>query len=721
MQQRCMGCMEPLEEGKTVCPHCGYEVGTPALEACHLAPGTVLAERYLVGRVLGFGGFGVTYLAFDDTLQKAVAVKEYLPGEFSTRKPNQTRLTVYTGEKEEQFSSGKDKFIDEARRLVKFQSTKEIVHVYDCFEENQTAYIVMEYLEGETLKSRLERDGNMSVEQALPIVFDILHALEAVHEVGILHRDVSPDNIFITKDGQVKLLDFGAARFATTTHSRSLTVLIKPGYAPEEQYRSRGDQGPWTDVYALAATFYRMITGITPEEALERAVKDTLKPPSKLGVQIGPNTETALLNALNVKIDGRTASAKQFEDELLANVVKRVVVKNQKDDVGRWPLWVKVLLGAAGAGIALFAALLLTGVISFDIAGWGVASVPEGKTRVPNLVNEEMETAITRGKEAKLTVQVSDKQYSDEIPENRVLSQDLKGGSLADVDETLNIVISAGIEQTSVPNVVGVESEQAVQTLKDAGFVVSTEEKEYRAAPGTIGWQSLDPGTQADTGTEIQVIISKGISGGDSSVVEDVVDLSGMDYEEAAEAMLEKYLYLINIGNEYSDQVPEGQIIRQDPEAGSRLNQNSNISVVVSMGRELVLMPDVQFKTQEEATAMLEEAGLGVVIRQEASATVAVGNVTRQETAAGERVEKGADVVVYVSTGAEPARQPQQNTPQQNVPQQNVPQQNTPQQNIPQQETPPPTVPETPPPTEPPAAPTQAGGSDDQIWGIIGD
>ena len=135
----------------------------------------------------------------------------------------------------------------------------------------------MEYLEGETLKTRLEKNGAMSVEQALPILFDVLHALEAVHEEGILHRDVSPDNIFITKEGQVKLLDFGAARFATTTHSRSLTVLIKPGFAPEEQYRSRGDQGPWTDVYATAATFYKMITGITPEDALERSVRDTVK------------------------------------------------------------------------------------------------------------------------------------------------------------------------------------------------------------------------------------------------------------------------------------------------------------------------------------------------------------------------------------------------------------------------------------------------------------
>ncbi len=301
-----MGCMEKLEDSETICPHCGYEKGTPPLEAYHITPETVLKERYVIGRVIGFGGFGVTYLAYDTVLEKRIAIKEYLPGEFATRMPGQLKVTIYSGDKEEQFLTGREKFIDEAVRLAKFQHVPEVVHVYDCFEDNQTAYIVMEYLEGETLKGRLEREGKMSVEQAMPIIFDVLHALEAVHEENILHRDIAPDNIFITKEGQVKLLDFGAARFATTTHSRSLTVLIKPGYAPEEQYRSRGDQGTWTDVYAVAATFYRMITGIVPEDALERSVKDTVREPSRLGVKIGPNTEAALMNALNVKIDGRT-------------------------------------------------------------------------------------------------------------------------------------------------------------------------------------------------------------------------------------------------------------------------------------------------------------------------------------------------------------------------------------------------------------------------------
>lgn len=708
-----MGCMEKLEDSETICPHCGYEKGTPPLEAYHITPETVLKERYVIGRVIGFGGFGVTYLAYDTVLEKRIAIKEYLPGEFATRMPGQLKVTIYSGDKEEQFLTGREKFIDEAVRLAKFQHVPEVVHVYDCFEDNQTAYIVMEYLEGETLKGRLEREGKMSVEQAMPIIFDVLHALEAVHEENILHRDIAPDNIFITKEGQVKLLDFGAARFATTTHSRSLTVLIKPGYAPEEQYRSRGDQGTWTDVYAVAATFYRMITGIVPEDALERSVKDTVREPSRLGVKIGPNTEAALMNALNVKIDGRTQTAKQFEDELMSNVVKRVVVKRQQVDVGRWPLWVKIAAAAGGLAIAVFAGLVMTGVIHFDVAQWGGNTLPDGKTRVPNVVNEEMETAVWRGEQAKLSVQVYDKQYSSEIPRDRVLSQDIKGGTVVDVDGILGIVISAGIEKTHVPNVIGMESDSGIQKLKDAGLVVSFSEEEYRAAPGTIGWQSLDADMETDTGTQIEVIVSQGISGGDSSKAETVDDVVGIEYETAADQMLEKYLYLVNVGAVYSDEIPAGCIISQEPEAGSRLNQNSNIQVVLSLGRELMNVPDVQYKSQEEAEEMLRNNGLVAEIRQESSTTVAAGNVIRQDIEAGTKLEKGETVVIYISTGA-PARRQNNNGGRENLNQgagQTSPPAQT-QAAPPQTQAAPPQTQAAPPQTQAPPPQTQAPAAD---------
>ena len=260
---RCLGCMQPFDAENKVCPHCGYAVGTPAEEAIHMTPGTVLSERYVVGRVLGYGGFGVTYIGWDERLQQRVAIKEYLPNEFSTRVPGHSQVTVFDGDRQEQFLDGLKKFVEEARHLAQFQNEPGIVRVFDSFTENDTAYIIMEYLEGQTLSAYLEEAGTIPEDQAVAMLTPLMESLQVVHEKGILHRDIAPDNIFVTNDGEVKLIDFGASRYATTSHSRSLTVIIKPGYSPEEQYRSRGDQGPHTDVYALASTMYKMITGVT--------------------------------------------------------------------------------------------------------------------------------------------------------------------------------------------------------------------------------------------------------------------------------------------------------------------------------------------------------------------------------------------------------------------------------------------------------------------------
>ena len=717
---RCLGCMQRYEDNQNKCPHCGYVRGTAPEEAYHIRPGTILSKRYLIGRVLGFGGFGVTYIGYDMTLDKVVAVKEYLPGEFATRMPHQTRLTVYPGEKQEQFSAGKEKFLDESRKMVRFQHVPEVVHVFDCFEENGTAYIVMEYLEGESLKQKLERDGRMTVEEALPIILDVLHALEAVHAEGILHRDVAPDNICLTKDGRVKLLDFGAARFATTTHSRSLTVLIKPGYAPEEQYRSRGDQGTWTDVYATAATFYRMITGITPDDALERAARDMLRPPSKCGVKIGPNTENAIMNALNVKVQGRTQTAKDFENDLMANVVKRVNVRADTADTGKWPLWSKILLGTAAAGVLVFGILSATVLRPDSEDDMGAVAVEEGYTRVPNVVNQEREEAIHIAEDAGLLLQIYDKQYSNEIQRDRILKQEPGDAETVEKDSALRVVISAGIERTIVPSVIGMTREAAEKLMKDADLIPEMKEVEYAAAPGTVISQSLDGDSSTDTGTEVLLEISTGLPGGDAAVMETVQDLTGQAFEEASREQAKHYLYVVNTGTEYSDEFAAGQIIRQDAAAGSQLPQNSAIQVVVSLGRELLPVPDVVNKRRAEAEELLRNAGFVPVVREEYARNVEKGSVTRfaEEITEDTRKEKGSEIVIFVSMGQEP-KQPVQSGGgsgsgggrQSEQPAAAPAQTAAPPTQAP---APPPTEAPAPPPTQAPApAPAPAGGGDD--------
>lgn len=412
----CLGCMEELPEGEQVCPHCGYKVGTPVKEPYHLAPGSLLHGRYLVGRSLGSGGFGITYVGMDLTLRQKVAIKEYLPSDFATRMPGALTVSVFSGESAGQFEAGLEKFLDEARRLAALTNIPGVVRVMECFSENNTAYIVMELLEGRTLKQVLKEEGKMDYEKAANIMIPVLYTLEAVHsntwddekKSCIIHRDISPDNIFITNEGVIKLLDFGAARYASTYHSKSLSVILKPGYAPEEQYRSRGNQGPWSDVYAAAATFYKMLTGITPEDAMERLNYDQLKPPRKLGVEMTENQENALMNALNVKAENRTQTAGEFAAQLQSeSTVIRIDENLKKPDEGRIAPWVKWTTGGVGGLVAVLVALVFFGVLDPDPSHWG-NQLPEGMVYTPSVVNMSLEKAENKLSkyEMKLTYEV---------------------------------------------------------------------------------------------------------------------------------------------------------------------------------------------------------------------------------------------------------------------------------------------------------------------------
>ena len=303
-----------------VCPFCGYREGTPAAAPHYLKPGTVLAGKYLVGKGLGHGGFGTTYIARDQVLGIKLAIKEYLPQDCASRQPGTNLVVPYTGEGGKRFTDGLESFLQEARTLARFDGAPNIVGVRDFFTENGTAYLVMNYLEGITLKQYLVRSGGKPVpfDKMLGILLPVMDALRTVHAAGLLHRDISPDNIFLTTSGQVTLIDFGAARQSMNVQ-QSMSVILKPGYAPEEQYRSRGHQGPWTDIYALGATMYRTLTGRIPPESLERQKEDCLVPPSRLGIRIPAYAEAAILRAMAVRAEDRFQTIDEFRAALLRN------------------------------------------------------------------------------------------------------------------------------------------------------------------------------------------------------------------------------------------------------------------------------------------------------------------------------------------------------------------------------------------------------------------
>ena len=542
MITRCFGCMEEFDNSYGMCPHCGYEPDTEIESPIHMQPGVLLHGRYLIGKVLGFGGFGVTYIGWDFTLQLKVAIKEYLPSEFATRMIGQTQITVFGGKKEEQFDDGMEQFVEEAKRLAQFQNEDGIVRIFDSFAENNTAYIVMEYLEGETLTAYLERNGKIDGDKAIEMLVPVLKSLEIVHKAGIIHRDIAPDNIFLTKSGEVKLIDFGAARYATTSHSRSLTVIIKPGYSPEEQYRSRGDQGPHTDVYAIGAVLYRMITGTVLPDSMERRAcfekngKDIVVPPSKNG-KLTKNQETAVMNALNVRVEDRTPTAAKLLEELTAQKpVKRLLGKIKVTDLMRWPLWAKILIPSAGVAVVTLLVLLLTGVIGPKGSLMTDISLAENEARVPSVVNYSVDLAYGRLAEQGLDCRIIGAEYSDMIPNKTVIYQSIAAAQVVEKDTVVDVQIStdlggAGIEEGSMPYVVYKNGNEAAELLKSMGMTVRTETVyDDLIAEGLVVAQSMEPGTDISNGGSVTLEISKGENPNKREPSSELVVLSREEY-----------------------------------------------------------------------------------------------------------------------------------------------------------------------------------------------
>lgn len=320
MAQKCYGCFREVREGDKVCPYCGYFIhGYP--DAVHiLRPGTVLNQKYTIGRTLGEGGFGITYLAWDNNMQIKIAIKEFYPANLVTRdtsSENQTQVYTATQSHSSEFHQGLERFVGEASTLAQFFNLPGIVSVKDFFYENRTAYIVMEYIEGITLKEYLkQRGGVLSVEESLALMKPVVESLAVIHKRKLLHRDISPDNLMITGDYQVKLIDFGSARYFDSQSDKSMTVMLKHGYAPIEQYSSKGHQGTWTDIYSLCATLYRMLTGRVPDEAVNRIRSDTLPPIRSIVKKMPGNVSQAIDKGLSVMAENRQQTMEELYYEL---------------------------------------------------------------------------------------------------------------------------------------------------------------------------------------------------------------------------------------------------------------------------------------------------------------------------------------------------------------------------------------------------------------------
>ncbi len=296
------------------CSQCGGLVNWTASPG-QLPVGFILNRAdgyaYQIGATKGQGGFGITYAGMDLQSANRVAIKEYYPRWCATRKPN--GMVCPSANNENGYKGAMTAFLKEAMTLSAVGSLPSVVTVYDCFEANGTAYIVMEYVEGSPLHDVVAKRGHFTAQSLLPLFPELLKDLGVLHRAGIIHRDISPDNLILTNFGKLKLLDFGSAR--NMNNSQNMTVLLKPGFSPVEQYQSSG-QGPYTDIYALASTMYYCLTAVIPPPSFDRLTNDTLQRPNSLGAGLSADQENALMWALAVRPNQRPATAEQFAARL---------------------------------------------------------------------------------------------------------------------------------------------------------------------------------------------------------------------------------------------------------------------------------------------------------------------------------------------------------------------------------------------------------------------
>lgn len=614
----------------------------------YLKQDTKLNGRYLVKSVLGEGGFGITYFGVDNLFGNNVAIKEFFPQGLVTRNNELTNeVTVTYAKQGDAYAAGKKRFISEARVMAKFNKDQGIVGVTDFFESNNTAYIVMEYLDGITLKEYLQGNKRIPVEELLELISPLLESLDDVHSSGLIHRDISPDNIMVLKNGDVKLMDFGAARDYTEFGEKSLSIVLKPGYAPAEQYQSRGVQGPWTDIYALCATLYKCITGETPEDSIQRVMEDELKKPSEFGIDISPQVEKTILKGMSVSPKERYQNLREFCEDLYKDYVEDEVEEagetkktDSQEEIGT---------------------VIVEEEVQKEAKERKETEVSQ-QEKVSEKTEESKQQAATKKASENTKDEAGDtKKAADSKESVKSTEKKTSGSKKRILIAVIVCIIAAGgvggyhfyqkSLEREVPNVVNVSYEtaaaQAAGKDNSLKLVKSKEEYSDTVKKGNIISQDVKAGTILKKGDKINVVISKG-------ALVTVPDVKNKKKKKAEELITQNKLVMSVSDKEWSDTVKKGNVISQDIAAGEKIEEGNTISVVISKGIEQVKVPDLEGKTLEEAKKVLTKAKLKTDSTSTYSDSVEEGKVISQSIEAGKTVDKNKTVTVTISLGKKP-------------------------------------------------------------------
>lgn len=698
---RCWACMEPLEEGQKICPKCQYQNELYYANPRCLKPGTLLNNRFYVGIVLGEGGFGVTYIGWDTILDMTVAIKEYFPANVASRDCTASLtndINIFGGRSEQEYKLGLERYIREARTLSKFHDLHGIVDIRDFFHENNTAYLVMEYLKGPTLEEHIKQYGRMKPEYVFQIMKPVMRSLEKIHQAGMVHRDISPDNIMLS-DGCIKLIDFGAARLANNDNNKSLTVVLKRGFAPEEQYRSNGKQGPWTDVYAICATIYYMLTGKKPPESIERTYEDTLQSFDALEIPVDKEKSDALMKGLapiyqnryqsirdlcnDLYSDSEIPSSQQFrkDQELLEIVEQEELEEESKKEVQ------KAIEDSIRIREEKKNEKEIPELMEYDqsesIAIWkntkepdNFASAKEEQVKPPvDIKPEEPPKPEEDSKPAELPKSEADVK-PEEPPKSEADSKPAESSKYVAVSKDIDSLkpvnpkketdsrksgYSGAKENDRSPRkiVITIAAILGVVIIVVAGRMIYKGTSPSKPVQNeTKKESSVDPSTSADVSSETDNTVQT------TEPVEEItmVDVKKKTLQAAKAAInsLEDQELQVTTSQEFSDKIKKGCVIRQSISAGEKFQKGtkSEIKLVISKGSKPVVVPSVLNIDKEKAIKKLHRKGLKYkILSYQYSNSYKKGAVMQQKIAAGKTVKKGKMVGLVISDGAKPVAQ----------------------------------------------------------------
>ena len=630
----CYHCMQQIQDEKLhTCPSCGKSLKIEQTSAKFLKPGTVLQGKFIVGQPLGAGGFGNTYIGWNQLLLRKVAIKEFYPEQYCVRAADGVHVTVPDGKLQPRFRKGLQQFLEEARSVAALQDIKGVVEISNFFEENGTGYIVMEYLEGMDVKAILKKSGSRKdYEWCRRVILTVLHTLRDIHKRGVLHRDIAPDNIFVTDEGVIKLIDFGAAKHASALANMKSDIVLKVGYAPIEQYSRSAPQGPYTDLYAVAALFYRMLTGQKPIPANERLEQDTLIPPSEMGIVLPEQAEMGMMVCLNVKPEYRLQTAEEFMEVLDGKYFRPVyepewILPPAEEKLtfmgklSRLPVAAKAAI--CFGGICLVGVLVAGGIILGNQGNQNTvdldSKVEDGMIRMEDYSGKAYEAVVESLKNQGYKTIIEPKYDFNSAEEGTIIAQSIKPSEVVSLDTELQFTVSGGNQTYSIPDFSSTTETEIIEYFTARNFDVEVHADPYdrkvrteKAVDDGLGkkdgrvviyWyfsknidrgvcydQSVGAGEKCSASDNVKFFISMG------GVEEDFI-VKMPNFSDMTKAQVNKKLKNLGVENivtveykkatEYSDEIDKNKILKQSIKAGKKINtiKDNNITLELYLSR----------------------------------------------------------------------------------------------------------------------------------------